>query len=75
MKIEVDHGPSKHRTPESREAEAKKILESRPQREHTPKGQPRVTPVVLSPAERVAASKPKAKKVIAEATVAEPKAE
>lgn len=43
---------TKIRTPESREADAKKILESRPQREHTPKGQLRVMPVVLSPTER-----------------------
>lgn len=68
-KVHVDHGPAKKRTPESRVSDAKKILESRPRREHVPKGQPRVMPKVLSPEER-SGKKPAAKKV--EKKAAEP---
>lgn len=71
-KVHVDHGPAKKRTPESRRSDAKKILESRPRREHTPKGEPRVLPKVLSPEERNG-KKPAAKKV--EAPKPEPVAE
>lgn len=65
----------KIRTPESREAEAKKILEARAQRPAANAANPKQRgplPVPLSPEERVKASKPAPRKFIA---ASEPKAD
>jgi hypothetical protein len=67
IKVHVDHGPAKKRTPESREAEAKKFLESRPPRPAADPNNPKhrgPMPTVLSPAER--GGKKKAEPVVAE---------